>query len=222
MKIYLLRHGETDWSKCGRLQGRTDIPLNSRGIEQIEAVGKYFSHTGEKIDVIISSPLSRARKSAEILAEKTGFPKEKIVTEPNFAERCFGLGEGLDPEERAAKLAGLNWNMESIADLTKRTGVIHTYAKQHHGKTSIIVAHGAIIKAILVSVTKGAFSYNEGLAPFGTGEFCLLEYDGENYTLIFERKNRKKKYSNSHKGRDSNGKRITGNGFVCAGGRACA
>lgn len=56
-------------------------------------------------------------------------------------------------------------------------------------KTLFVVAHGSIIKAILVSATDGTFSYVEGQAVFMTGEFCLLEYNGETFSLTFERKN---------------------------------
>ena len=189
MKIYLLRHGETDWSKCGRLQGHTDIPLNEQGVKQIESAGDYFVRTDENIDKIISSPLIRAKKSAEIVADKIGLSRKDIVIEPNFIERCFGLGEGLDPKERVEKLSGVDWNMESIENLTKRAGTIQTYAKQYFGKTLLITAHGSIIKAMLVSATNGMFSYAEGKAVFSTGEFCLLEYDGETFNIVYERKN---------------------------------
>ena len=189
MKIYLLRHGETDWSKIGKLQGHTDIPLNECGVKQITAVGEYFARTGENLDVIISSPLIRARKSAEIVADIIGYPIENIIIEPNFIERCFGLGEGLDPEERKAKLTGIGWNIESVEDLCERASTIIKYAEQYFGKTLLIAGHGSIIKAILTSATNGQFSYNEGYIIFRTGEFCLLEYDGENFSLTYERKN---------------------------------
>jgi len=189
VKIYLLRHGETDWSKIGKLQGHTDIPLNECRVKQITAVGEYFARKGENLDVIISSPLIRARKSAEIVADITGYPIENIVIEPNFIERCFGLGERLDPEEREAKLTGIDWNIESVEDLCDRASIIRKYAEQYFGKTLLIAGHGSIIKAILTYARNGQFSYNEGHIIFRTGEFCLLEYDGENFSLTYERKN---------------------------------
>jgi len=189
MKIYLLRHGETNWSKIGKLQGHTDIPLNRCGKKQIDAVGEYFTRTKENIDIIISSPLIRARESAEIVANKIGYPIDNIIIEPNFIERCFGLGEGLDPEERKTKLTGIDWNAESVKNLCERASIIKKYAKQYFGKTILVTGHGSIIKAILTSATNGGFSYNEGHIIFTTGEFCLLEYDGEKFSLTYKRKN---------------------------------
>jgi broad specificity phosphatase PhoE len=173
MKIYLLRHGETDWSKAGRLQGHTDIPLNARGVEQITAVGDFFANKNEIIDVIISSPLIRALRSAEIIAAKIGYT-DKIIVEPNFIERSFGLGEGLTPEERSAKRADIAQSAESIKNLCERAS-INKVCEEFFGKTVLIVAHGSIIKAMLTSATNRP--YNEGVAIFGTGEFCLLKFD---------------------------------------------
>jgi len=186
MKIYLLRHGETDWSKIGRLQGHTDIPLNETGIAQVKSAGEYFSNINETIDVIITSPLIRAKKSAEIVAEVINYPKEAIIVEPNFIERNFGLGEGLEPEERKKKFADTDQKAETVEALCKRAGKIKEYARQYYGKTLLITAHGSIIKAILASATDGAFSYSEGRVAFSTGEFCILEYDGEKFNLALK------------------------------------
>ena len=55
MKIYLLRHGETDWNIEGRLQGRMDIPMNESGKEQIKAIGKFLKDSGFCVEQILSS-----------------------------------------------------------------------------------------------------------------------------------------------------------------------
>ena len=66
MDLYLLRHGETDWNKAGLLQGHTDIPLNENGRKQMRETARKLGDLGVKMDVILSSPLHRARESAEI------------------------------------------------------------------------------------------------------------------------------------------------------------
>lgn len=131
MKIYLLRHGETDWSKEGRLQGHTDIPMNEKGIEQINLIADFLNRADEKIDVIISSPLTRARKSAEIIADKIGIKMEDIISEQGLIERHFGAGEGLTLGERNIKFQGKPYpNIESVEDLCKRANtVIFKYVK---------------------------------------------------------------------------------------------
>ena len=65
MKIYVMRHGQTDWNLAGKAQGRTDIELNDTGIEQAKQTKKQIDNY--KIDLIICSPLKRARKTAEII-----------------------------------------------------------------------------------------------------------------------------------------------------------
>ena len=70
MKIILIRHGETIWNKESRLQGCTDIPLAPAGYEQLCVTGEHLAKIGLPIDQILSSPLQRAHKSAEIIAEK--------------------------------------------------------------------------------------------------------------------------------------------------------
>ena len=65
MKIYVVRHGQTDWNVAGKCQGRTDIELNNTGIEQAKNTKEQLKNYN--IDLIICSPLKRAIKTAEIL-----------------------------------------------------------------------------------------------------------------------------------------------------------
>jgi uncharacterized phosphatase len=72
MKICLVRHGETNWNKLNKYQGRADIPLNETGINQIKETAEYL----KKFiwEEIITSPLLRAKQSAEIIAEEIKNP----------------------------------------------------------------------------------------------------------------------------------------------------
>lgn len=190
MKIYLLRHGVTDWNKIGRIQGHTDIPLNEEGVEQIQTAGEYLRRTGEDIYAIISSPLVRAKKSAEIVADIIAYKKD-IIIEPGFMERSFGSGEGLTKAERAEKFKDKAYpGIEPVDELCRRAeSAMMKYAGLYFDRTILIVGHGSILKAVMVSVTKGEFSYreNEMWEVFGTGEFGLLEYDGENFAIVSSR-----------------------------------
>ena len=94
MKIILLRHGETIWNKESRLQGQRDIPLSDIGAEQIRTTGAHLAASGIHIDHILSSPLQRARKSAEIIAHALNYPIENITSSTLFMERSFGECEG--------------------------------------------------------------------------------------------------------------------------------
>jgi len=109
MTLYLVRHGQTDWNKEHRLQGQKDIPMNNEGIQQMKELADKLAETGLNVDVIISSPLERAKISAQIIADRIGYIGS-ITVDVDFLERNFGLLEGTrwnpelnleDPQYRA-------------------------------------------------------------------------------------------------------------------------
>ena len=87
--IYLIRHGQTDWNMERKIQGQTDIPLNINGKHQAEGVAEEI--TNLKIDRIISSDLSRAKETAEIINKKIG---TKITFDERIREVDYGDFEG--------------------------------------------------------------------------------------------------------------------------------
>lgn len=94
MRIVLIRHGQTQWNSEGRVQGRTDIPLNARGMAQAEAVGEWLS--GRKIDAVYASPLMRAHDTAKAIADRHNLCV-KLLDE--MIEIEFGLWEGKTSRE---------------------------------------------------------------------------------------------------------------------------
>ncbi len=90
MRVYLIRHGETEWNRALRLQGQSDIPLNDIGIELAEITADAIKDI--RFDRIYSSPLIRAVKTAEIIR---GDRALDIITDDRLSEICFGEGEGL-------------------------------------------------------------------------------------------------------------------------------
>ena len=89
MTIALVRHGQTAWNFERRLQGTTDIPLNDTGREQAATVAPRLTGTW---DVVVSSPLGRARETAQIIADALGL--ELGGTYPDVVERHYGDAEG--------------------------------------------------------------------------------------------------------------------------------
>lgn len=179
MNIYLLRHGETDWNLEGRLQGHEDIGMNQNGISQIEKAAEVLASCMQKVDVIISSPLSRARKSAEIVAGRLDYMKEDIVTEPLFIERGFGLGEGLKFEERNIRfIDDIYPGMEPLEALIRRAGLaFYKIFEKYNAQNIIIAAHGAILKAVLTAVTEGKIAYEGDRVKIEPGSVHLIRYE---------------------------------------------
>ena len=149
----LLRHGQTDWNIDLRLQGSTDIPLNETGKEQARQAALALNP--EDWDLIIASPLSRARDTAEIIAQELSM---NVVIVPALIERSFGAAEGLDHAswrklyESHVPIEGL----ESLEDLRLRTHLLlDLIANEYSGKRVLAVSHGAFIRKVLTIVTNG-------------------------------------------------------------------
>jgi uncharacterized phosphatase len=150
--ICLIRHGETDWNALGRLQGRTDIPLNNIGIQQAEDCRDFLK--GTLWDVFISSPLKRAKQTAEIINQGLQLP---IIEMADFSEQSFGDAEGLTLEERLAAFPDKIYpNQEDWISLNKRVMVgIDKINQNHPNKKVLLVAHGAVINSILSALSGG-------------------------------------------------------------------
>lgn len=98
MKLTVVRHGETQYNVEGRYTGSTDVPLTAAGIRQATALGEALA--GRKFDAIVSSPLIRAQKTAEIIC---GFAPAPLFIIEEFAEICVGTYEGLTRDEAARR-----------------------------------------------------------------------------------------------------------------------
>ena len=150
----LLRHGQTDWNIDLRLQGTADIPMNAFGIAQVESAASELSQHGW--DLVLSSPLGRAKQSAEIVSKFLGI--ERINIEPLLLERSFGIGEGLTYAEWGEKYAKLDEipGAESANDVARRSRLLLEHIKaEFQGAKVLAVSHGALIRFVLAEVTEG-------------------------------------------------------------------
>ena len=93
--ICLIRHGQTDWNKAHLIQGRLDQPLNDTGRMQLEQTAKRLSTYPIQWDILLSSPLSRAYESAQII-QRTLQIDSPIIKREQLIEREFGSAEGLE------------------------------------------------------------------------------------------------------------------------------
>ena len=95
MKLYVARHGETEWNRLNKVCGRTDSPLTDKGLQQAQLLAERLDSCS--IDVIIASPLSRAQETARAVAERKHLP---VLTDERLIEQDYGVYEGVQRDDR--------------------------------------------------------------------------------------------------------------------------
>ena len=161
MKIYFVRHGETDWNTETRIQGRTDIPLNKNGRYVAELTRDGLKDV--PFDAAFSSPLSRAKETAEIILQGKNV---NIIEDERLIEVSFGKYEGQTPEESddnrklffsRPELYVAKDGAESIEDMLEREGdfLRELFLNDAYKDSTILIAtHGAALSGLLC-VIKG-------------------------------------------------------------------
>lgn len=147
MKLGIIRHGQTDWNARDLLQGSSDIPLNAAGRQQARDAVEVLANGGW--DVIVSSPLQRARETAQIIARGLGLELGRSY--PELVERDYGQAEGMAPEEWEKlwpnKIGGGIETLESV--VLRGLRAIERIAADFPGKNVVVVCHGTIIRYTL-------------------------------------------------------------------------
>ncbi|HEY1931292.1 MAG TPA: histidine phosphatase family protein [Acetobacteraceae bacterium] len=143
--FWYLRHGETDWNAQGLSQGNVDIPLNPTGHAQARSAAERLRHRG--ITTIISSPLSRARVTAEIVGDALALP---VQIEDDLREVRFGVQEGQPMSDWFPSWVAGRFTpegAESFAALRHRSVTAINFATGHP-PVVLVVAHGALFRAL--------------------------------------------------------------------------
>lgn len=205
--LYLIRHGETEGSDTKRYKGSIDVPLSGRGIEQMKKVSQFIFDTEKQrhgetekqifpaspglriaasgLSAVYCSPLSRAVKSAEIIAGHHG---AKIITMPDLRERSFGVWEGMTFTEikerypvefeawasnplRHSPIEGESTIEVKDRVITALNGILD----KHANETIAVVAHGGVNRVILCQVLgiplKNIFRIEQDFAAINIIEF---------------------------------------------------
>lgn len=160
--IYLVRHGQTDWNVAHRFQGQTDVPLNAMGIAQAHATANFLKD--KTFDSIYTSDLSRARLTAEIIAEHHEAARS---LDERLREIHFGIWEGWtfeqikanDPDSHARWLADPTYRPEGAEtgiQMATRITAFLEYLRESYSEddTVLLVAHGGTLQ-VLVSIALG-------------------------------------------------------------------
>jgi broad specificity phosphatase PhoE len=156
--ILLVRHGETEWNRARRHQGRFDSPLTPLGIEQAHAIGRRVVALPEAVAApIVSSPQGRARRTAEIIAEELG-RTGSLKFDDRLREHSVGSWDGLTYDEIEASSPGVfdgdgshDWyfrpaDSEPYAMLAARLDA--WLAEQDEARRIIVVAHGLVSRVL--------------------------------------------------------------------------
>ncbi len=158
--IFLVRHGQTAWNKEEIFRGRTDVPLDETGLRQAELVGEYFK--GMEIHKIYSSPLSRARQTAEKIAKIHNL---KVQSLQGILDMSFGNWEGHAHQE-IRKIDDETYRQwvetphlvrlpggESLDDVRLRAmGALDEVIRNHPGKTLVLVTHRVVNKVLICGI----------------------------------------------------------------------
>jgi broad specificity phosphatase PhoE len=171
MRLYLARHGETEWTVTRRHTGRTDVPLTPRGEEQARALGNELAEV--RVDRVLSSPLSRALETARL----AGFG-DRVETTDLLREFDYGEYEGLTSAEIRERRPG--WDLfrdgcpggETAAEVAKRVAPLLAELAEADAD-AILFGHGHGLRILAVTYL--------GLEPaaarylfLGTGSLSLL------------------------------------------------
>ncbi|HUS29085.1 MAG TPA: histidine phosphatase family protein [Kofleriaceae bacterium] len=186
-RLYLARHGETEWNAIGRLQGHTDVPLNERGRQQARELAAAVRTLG--IGSVITSDLARARETGAIIAGELGLGEPRVVAE--LRERRIGVFEGLTrdecmvryPEAWAAWHArtGVPDGAEALAEATARMHAVLGTLAEEPGDPALVVSHGGVMRLWLVDVLGRA------VPPLHNGITFAIERDGAAWSAVMLR-----------------------------------
>ena len=149
MKIYVARHGETEWNARNKICGRTDLPLTARGLEQARELAEKMAD--KKLDLIISSPMIRARQTAAAVSEVTGV---QVLIDVRLIEQDFGDFEGMDrgtPEylENKRRFAYRYPNGESQMQVAHRVyGFLAELKARYPEGNILLTCHGGVCRVI--------------------------------------------------------------------------
>jgi len=193
MIIYLIRHGQTEYNDKNIFRGQLDISLNSYGISQAESIGKALEVIG--FDTIYTSPLIRAKKTAEII-HKYQDKKLSMNIENNFTDLNYGRWQGENHEEVKNNYPKLYYEWETSPYNTQISGGESLYDAQKRSwnglkkiidnskdKIICIVSHRVINKLLISKILDipktGFWKIRQD-----TGCINIIEYSNKKFTVI--------------------------------------
>ena len=206
-KMVLVRHGQTSWNALGLLQGNADVPLDATGVAQAQALAENTS--SKTVNVVYSSPLSRAYDTAKAIADVhnlpvkvhgtlreigvgiyTGYRASQIPSEVRISWTTnpdFAMPSGIpDPTNLVdpSYVEGIYFEGESLNNVSERTWQgLTNLAKQHCGENIVSVTHGGIIQVALTHVY-GLPVTNYSKITVTTASQTVLEFEPDDSVVV--------------------------------------
>lgn len=173
-KIYLIRHGETEWSRSGQHTGRTDIPLTAEGQRQAKAIGRALN---ERKLAVWTSPLGRARETCAL----AGYA-DRAQIDNNLSEWDYGIYEGLTTAEIRSKTP--DWSVwlspivdgESLEQLSQRVGQVIDRVTAATEEDIALFAHGHVLR-VLAAAWIGQQPITGRYLALDTASISILGYE---------------------------------------------
>lgn len=173
--LWLIRHGETEWSRVGAHTGRTDVPLTQAGKQRAAAIGRYLN--GRQFHLVLTSPLKRAHETCRL----AGYADAAQI-EPDLQEWDYGLYEGRSTAEIREK--NPDWTIwksdvpqgESIDQVAARARLVIDRTAAH-GEVALF-AHGHFLR-ILAACWLELPPQTGRLFALGTASVSILGFERE-------------------------------------------
>jgi len=191
LKIYLVRHGETDWNQLQKWQGHTDIDLNETGVNQAMQLSKNIGNY-PNISIIYASPLLRAYRTAEILNQVLNI---EIVPRDRLKEVSLGVWEGMKYDDISehypvdfklwnSRTDGMDTSLkvETLLELQNRAFSELEELRKQTPNDFMIVGHGAWISTLLCKLLNT--EKRDGLIHIENASLIEIEYNEESEQYI--------------------------------------
>lgn len=185
-ELLLIRHGETVWNTLNKFQGAQDSPLSPRGEEQARALAERFK--SESVDAFYSSPLGRARATAEAAARAAGV---ELQFDERLREKSYGIFEGLSMDEievqhpeayagyhsgdMSYEIPGGESGEEAFARIL---ACLEEIGDRHAGQRVAILTHGGVVIAVMRLLLKMDYDIARAFALRNTALNTLIREAG--------------------------------------------
>lgn len=160
LKLYLVRHGETDWNADGRIQGHTDVELNWRGELQAQRLAVRLAEEGT-FAAVYSSPMRRAKRTADLCAQALALP---VLTDERLVERSLGPLEGLTMSQVEIRYPEVHraWQQGGVRPpipgeesrehfVARAQSFVKDVRARHSEGRVLVISHGGTINVLLMA-----------------------------------------------------------------------